>query len=150
MKTTEDPVVVTETFELTPAELWHVLTDPEKMRGWFFMEMEDFEPRVGFETKFTIEHDLKPYTHQWKITEVEPEKRITYDWTYEGVAGRGVVLFEIEPNDGGSKLTVTNSATEDFPEDDPAFHRGSAEQGWQFLIHESLKEFIETSADDDA
>ncbi len=38
------------------------------MQQWFFDNIPDFAPTVGFETTFSIASDTKSFTHQWKIT----------------------------------------------------------------------------------
>jgi uncharacterized protein YndB with AHSA1/START domain len=46
------------------------------MRRWFFESTSHFEPEVGFETQFDVQVEEQSYAHQWKVTEVVPERRI--------------------------------------------------------------------------
>ena len=141
----DDPPIVVEQEYISPVgRLWEAITDPTQMKQWFFAEMKDFEPTVGFETKFQIEFDGKVYAHVWKVIVVDPGKKIVYDWSYDNCEGRGHVTWDLEETSGGSKLTLTNSIIESFPQDDPAFKRESGEAGWRFFINEELKEFVET------
>ena len=148
MKSTDEPVVVEEAYRVPLATLWTAITMADQMRDWFFKEIEDFQPTLGFQTSFAIEHDGQDYTHCWEIIEVDPAKKIVYDWTYENTPGRGMVVWELEAVEGGTKLTMTNKAVESFPQDDPAFHRDSAVQGWEFLINDFLKEHLEPDEED--
>lgn len=144
MQATDKPIVVEQEFIAPVSRLWEAITVPTLMQEWFFQEMEDFKPEVGFETRFQIEFDGKTYPHVWKIIEVEPKKKIVYDWSYENCKGRGLVTWELGETSGGSKLKLTNSIVESFPQDDPAFKRESGEAGWQHLINDELKNFVES------
>ena len=83
MKITDKPIVVEQTFDVSITELWNAITELKQMTQWFFENIESFEPKVGFETKFVIENEGRVFSHLWKITEVERLKKITYNWKYE-------------------------------------------------------------------
>ncbi|HHX27715.1 MAG TPA: SRPBCC domain-containing protein [Firmicutes bacterium] len=68
-----EPIVVERIYEAPISVVWEAITDSEKMRRWYFTEMTDFRPEVGFETEFTVHHEGQDYVHQWKVTEVVPE-----------------------------------------------------------------------------
>ena len=141
MKKTDPPVVVEQIINAPISKVWNAISDLTEMHAWFFEEIESFEPTAGFETQFQIEHEGKTYLHQWKIIEVEPGKRIVYDWQYEHCEGQGKVEWDLVATEVGTKLTLTNSVVESFPDDDPAFTRESCEGGWQFLL-ERLTEHL--------
>ena len=94
MKKTEEPIVITQTFDASIKEVWEAITVLDKMKQWFFDNIPYFEPSVGFETRFDIQVEDRIFPHLWKLTEVVPLQRITYDWRYEGYAGsaRGYAL----------------------------------------------------------
>lgn len=143
MKVTDDPVVVSQVYSAPIDEVWKAITEKDRMLDWFFFEMKEFDPVVGFETQFSVEHDEQTYVHCWKLTEVVPNKKIVYDWSYDGVPGRGLVVWELDEVADGTNLTLTNSIVEDFPQDNPAFQRESAEEGWKFLIQQALRSHLE-------
>jgi len=143
MKVTDAPVGVTQVFAASRKEVWAAITEKERMLDWFFFEMEEFDPVVGFETQFIVEQDEKTYEHCWKLTEVIPETKIVFDWSYKGIPGRGLVVWELTETSGGTKFTLTNSVVESFPQDDQAFERESCEEGWKFLIQGNLKSHLE-------
>jgi uncharacterized protein YndB with AHSA1/START domain len=142
MKPTDEPVVVEQTFNVPVEDVWNAITEAARMQQWFFSEMNEFEPTVGFETQFDVECEGKHYLHLWKITEVIPQQRIVYDWRYEGWPGQGLVVWEVEATSDGAKLTLTNTAVEAFPEDDPNFSRESGEAGWQYFINDRLPSYL--------
>jgi uncharacterized protein YndB with AHSA1/START domain len=143
MKTSDPPVVVEQSYNVTQAELWKAITEVEQMKQWFFPQLETFEPATGSETRFTVEHDGKEYHHIWKLAEVAPPEKIVYDWSYDGIPGKGCVIWELTTTQDGSSLKLTNLVVEDFPQDDPAFQRESCENGWQYLLSESLVEHLD-------
>ena len=141
MKKTDPPVVVEQTIAAPIPKVWKAITELDEMQAWFFEEVETFEPKVGFETQFSIEHEGKTYVHQWKLLEVEPEKRIVFDWQYEHCEGQGKVEWDLSASESGTEFKLTNSVVESFPDDDPAFTRESCEGGWQYLL-ERLNEYV--------
>ena len=138
-----DPIVVEQTYNAPIALVWKAITDKDQMRQWFFEPMTDFEPEVGFETEFDVQCEGQNFPHQWKVTEVVPEKRIAYGWRYEGCPGNSTVVWELSETPGGTKLTLTHEGIETFPQDNPAFSREGCQGGWDYLLHESLKAFLE-------
>ena len=62
---------------------------------WFFDNIPSFNPVVGFQTTFNIQVEDRIYPHLWKLTEVIPLSKITYDWRCEGYPGRSIVTFEL-------------------------------------------------------
>ncbi len=136
------PIVVQHTYDAPLAVVWDAITNKDQMRQWFFETMTDFQPRVGFETKFDVECEGQIFPHLWKITEVVPETRIVYDWRYGGYPGESAVTWEPSETPEGTKLTLTHSRQETFPQDNPIFSRENGEAGWGYLLHESLKDFL--------
>ncbi|MFT3754090.1 MAG: SRPBCC domain-containing protein [Paludibacter sp.] len=136
-------IVVRQIYNASVSEVWKAITDENGMKQWYFETMETFKPEVGFETEFDVEANGKHYLHQWKITEVEPEKRITYNWKFEGYTGESAVTFELAGEDGHTKLTLTNYEIDSFPQDNPDFSKESATEGWNYFIRERLKDFLD-------
>lgn len=143
-----EPIIVEAMLEAPPAVVWKAITDKDQMRQWFFEPMTEFQPEVGFETTFEIECEGQVYPHEWKVTEVVPESRISYDWRYRGYPGDSTVTWELSEVPGGTQLRLTHTGSETFPQDDPVFSRASCTAGWEFFLQDSLKPFLE-GADDE-
>ncbi len=143
MDATAEPIVVEQIFNAPISVVWKAITDPDQMRRWFFETMTNFEPAVGFQTQFNVRVEDQDYPHQWKVTDVVPEKRIVYDWRYGGYPGNASVTWEMAETLHGTKLTLTHKGIETFPQDDPMFSRESGQAGWGYFLHESLKAFLE-------
>jgi uncharacterized protein YndB with AHSA1/START domain len=78
-----EAVVLERTFAAPVARVWKALTNVEEMRRWYF-DLKEFEPEVGFEFEFTVEHEGMKYHHLCKIAEVIPQKKLAYTWRYKG------------------------------------------------------------------
>jgi len=143
MKKTDEPIVVEQTFHVSRTELWSAITELNRMTQWFFENIGSFEPKVGFETSFIVKNNSRIFPHLWRITEVKPGERITYNWRYEGYEGDSYVTFELSDHENGSKLTLTHKVTETFSQNMEEFKRENCSGGWKWFIKRSLKEYLE-------
>lgn len=137
------PIVVEQVYPATSAEVWAAITQPDQMRKWFFSDIADFRADPGFTTEFNVHHEGVDYLHQWKVTEVVPGSRISYDWHYAGIEGESSVSWEISETTEGAKLVLSHYGQETFPQDNPAFTRESGQDGWEYLLNQALKAYLE-------
>ena len=107
--------------------------------------VQEFEPKVGFEFEFIVEHEGRKYHHLCKITEVIPPKKIAYSWRYKGEVGDSLVTFELSADGDKTKLKLTHEGLETFPKT-PAYARKNFEAGWTEIIGSELKKFVESKA----
>lgn len=143
MKTTDEPIIVEQIFNTSRVRLWKAITGIEEMRSWFFENIKDFNAKVGFETQFEVRSGKRIFTHQWRITEVIPSRKITYGWSYKEYDGNSFVTFDLFDDDEKTKLKLSVKVTEDFPADIPEFTSESCHGGWNYFIVENLKNYIE-------
>ena len=136
-----EAVVIERTFDAPIARVWAALTNVDEMRRWYF-DLKEFKPEVGFEFEFVVEHDGNTYHHLCKVTEVIPQKRIAYTWRYKGEPGESLVTFELFEDGEKTRLKLTHTGIETFPET-PAYARKNFEAGWTQLIGSELKQFLE-------
>ena len=141
MKANEKPIIVQQTFEASKKEVWEAITDQKEMPKWFFKEIENFEPKVGFVSSFTVEVEGVKYPHRWKVTAVEPMEKIEYDWSYDGFKGQALASFKLDEVSGGTQLTLTFETIKDF-EDNPIFSREAGVGGWTYFISDSLQTYL--------
>ncbi len=144
MKKADKPIIVEQTFDVSPGELWHAITELKQMTQWFFENIEAFEPKVGFGTRFVVENEGRVFPHLWEIIEVVPLKKITYNWRYEGYTGDSFVTFELSDQGKNTKLKLTHAVTEDFPPNIPEFTRESCVAGWNYFIKQRLKDYLKS------
>ncbi|HMC01942.1 MAG TPA: SRPBCC domain-containing protein [Flavobacteriaceae bacterium] len=143
MKTIDKPVIVEQTFNTSIHRVWDALTKLDEMKTWFFNAIESFVPEKGFETEFVVQVENRTFTHLWKITEVIPGKKIVYNWKYKEYPGDSFVTFELSNHNSNTKLKLTTEVIEDFASNIPEFTRESCENGWNYFIKESLKNYLE-------
>jgi len=142
VKTSDEPIIVEETYPSSVESVWNSLTDIDLMRQWYFENIPAFKPEIGFETQFKVQSEDKDFLHKWKVTEVQPLKMIQYTWAFENYLGKSFATFEVVPQDAMTNLKLTVDILEDFPDDIPEFTTESCVAGWKFFINGRLKDFL--------
>lgn len=143
MKATDPPVVVEQSYDAPIETVWKALTDIDWMRQWYFDNIPDFKAEVGFKTRFLVSNEGRSFPHMWKVTAVEPGRKIAYDWRFDGYPGDGFVVFDLSPRGSATALRLTMTIRETFPDDIPEFRRESCIAGWDFFLKDRLKKFLE-------
>ena len=142
MKKGDPPIVVEESFDASVDTVWRAISDVQQMRQWYFENIPAFEAEVGFETHFDVGHEGRVFPHRWNVTRVVPARTLEYRWRFDGYPGDSAVIFDLVEQDGRTNLRLTARIDESFPEDVPEFTRESGIAGWQYLINQSLKDFL--------
>ena len=138
-----NPIIAEQSFNIPIEKVWNAITEVEQMRQWYFDNIPDFRPEVGFETRFNVQSNGMDFMHLWKITEVIPQKKIAYSWNYEDYDGDAWVEFELSEKLNGTELTLSCFGIESFSNDIPDFTRESCQAGWDYFIKDSLPKFLE-------
>lgn len=99
-------ILLQKTIPVSPNKIWKALTKLKQMQKWYFKEITDFRPEVGFETSFAVVYRKKIFTHQWLIYDVLPQYRIAYYWQYLEYEGKTTVSFDLEEVIQGTKVTL--------------------------------------------
>ncbi len=132
-------------FNADVKKVWSALTDKNEMQLWYF-DLKEFQPEVGFVFQFTGgPSPEKQYLHICEITEVIPQKKLSYSWRYEGYAGISFVSFELIPKGNKTLLKLTHSDIGTFPADITDFAIKNFEEGWNAIINTSLKNYLEST-----
>lgn len=139
----KEPIIVEQHFEKTMNVVWKAITEPDQMTKWFFENIPDFKPEVGFKTQFNVQSGERNFFHLWEIIDVDQGKKIVYDWRYQEYAGIGKVTFELVEKDGQTILKLINEGLESFPKDIPEFTKESCVGGWTYFIKERLKTYLD-------
>jgi len=137
-----DPFIIERTYNASAGEVWEAITDKNKMKQWYF-DLPAFKAEVGFEFTFTGGPPEKTYLHLCKVTEVITGKKLTYAWRYDGFEGFSLVTFELFPEGNQTRLKLTHQGLETFPASNPDFAKGNFVAGWNEIIGNSLKFFLE-------
>ena len=137
-----EPFVIERTYNAPAATVWKAITHKSDMKQWYF-DLKEFRPEVGFEFRFPGGPEDGPqYLHVCVVTEVIPDKKLTYSWRYDGYEGISYVTWELFEEGNKTRLKLTHAGLETFP-DNPDFARKNFEAGWTHIIGTSLKEFLE-------
>src|SRR5215469_7288804 len=110
-----EPLVVERTMDAPVARVWQAMTAKDAMSDWFF-DLKDFKPQAGFEFEFTVEHEGNTYRHLCKVTEAVPQKKLAFTWRYHGHEGNSLVTLELFAEGKQTKLKLTHTGLESFPE----------------------------------
>lgn len=139
-----EPIVVECTYDAPVAKVWLAITDKEEMKEWYF-DLDEFKHEVDFEFSFTGKGQKgQKYVHLCKITQLDPLTKLQYSWRYKDFEGNSYVSFELFDEEGGTRLKLTHSGVESFPNDNPDFAKESFEKGWNELIGTSLKKYLQS------
>jgi len=140
MKT--EPFVKEITLNAPASKVWKAISDKDEMKQWYF-DLPEFKAEIGFEFQFYGGEEDKLYLHLCKVTEVIPGKKLTYSWRYDGYSGISFVTFELFEEGNKTRLKLTHAGLESFPADNPDLARKNFEMGWNQIIGESLKNYLE-------
>lgn len=136
-------IVLEKLFDVPTKRVWKALTDKDEMRNWYF-DLDEFKAEVGFRFQFTgLSNNGTPYLHLCEIIEVIPNKKLAYSWKYQGYAGISFVSFELFEQGNKTQLRLTHTGLETLPLDNPDFALHNFESGWNQIINNSLKSYLD-------
>jgi uncharacterized protein YndB with AHSA1/START domain len=136
------PLVIEKLLHAPAARVWEALTENVQMKQWYF-NLSEFKPETGFEFEFTGGSEEQQYVHRCRITEVIPGKKLAYSWRYKDYPGDSLVSFELFPDGGDTLVRITHTGLETFPQASKDFGRESFTAGWNYILGESLRKFVE-------
>ncbi len=139
-----EPFVIERTYNAPVNKVWKAITNRDLIQQWYF-NIAAFKPEVGFEFTFDGGSKEKTYTHLCKILEVIPNKKLSYSWRYKDYEGNSVVTFELFDEGEKTRLKLTHTGLETFPQVSKDFSKESFTQGWTHIIGTSLKNFVENN-----
>ena len=137
-----EPFVIERTYNAPIEKVWDAITNKEAMKQWYF-DLKEFRPEVGFEFQFEGGPDDKTYLHLCKVTEVVSGKKLTYSWRYDGYEGNSFVTWELFPEGKKTRVKLTHAGLETFPASNADLDKKNFVAGWNDIIGESLRKFLE-------
>lgn len=137
-------LIVERTYNASIEKVWKAITDRDEMKGWYF-ELKEFKAEEGFKFQFTGGDENEQYLHECEVTLVDPPHKLSYSWAYpEHNDGYSVVNWELfEEGENKTKLRLSHEGLESFPKDNPNFAVSSFTEGWNFILGDSLKKYLE-------
>jgi len=141
MKT--EALILERTYHAPISKVWRAITNRDQMVQWYF-DLKEFKPEVGFEFQFEAGDKGDMFLHKCVVTAVEEGRKIAYTWSYPELSdGISEVTFELFEEGDHTRLKLTHTGLESFPQDHPSFARTSFNAGWTHILGISLKEFVE-------
>lgn len=138
-----EPIVLEHAYPAPKDKVWKALTEQGQMKVWYFPQLEAFRPEVGFETLFSAFHNGKDFLHLWRVTEVIPGQKISYEWKYWGYPGTSLLTIELFEQMRTTWLRLTHAGVESFRGDlFPDLARENFIKGWTGFIGTSLREYV--------
>lgn len=137
----QQPVIVEKVVNAPVARVWQALTDKTQMVQWYFA-VSDFKPEVGFSFEFSG-GKAGEFRHLCRVTEVVPERKLAYTWRYDGYPGDSLVTIELTDEGGATRVKLTHTGLETFPQETGDFARGNFQMGWTQIIGTHLPKFVE-------
>lgn len=138
----QQPFTIERIFNAPVSDVWAALTQKELMKEWYF-DLAEFKPEVGFKFEFTGgPTPERQYLHVCEILEVIPEKKLKHSWSYDGYEGNSILTFELFAEGDKTKLVLTHEGLETFPSSNPDFALSNFAEGWTYIIHTSLENFL--------
>ena len=137
-----EAIIIEQLFTKPIETVWKAITVKEEMVKWYFENIPDFKAEVGFKTRFNVKAPSRDYMHIWKVTLVKAPNKITYEWTYDDLQGKGEVTFELLEQGSVTILKLTNTGLDSFPNDLPEFTKESCIAGWTYFIQERLLNYL--------
>lgn len=140
----DSPFVIERTINAPIKTVWSAITDKDQMKKWYF-DLPEFKPEVGFEFSFVGGTEDHSYVHLCKITEVVTGRKLTHSWRYQGYEGNSFVTFELFEEGSQTRVKLSHTGLETFPQNNKDFARENFAQGWTDIIGTNLKNFLETT-----
>ncbi|ROI06792.1 SRPBCC domain-containing protein [Chryseobacterium sp. G0240] len=140
----DTPIIVQYKINALAAKVWKALTDKNEMKSWYF-DIHDFEPEAGNEFNFYEPGGERKYHHQCQILEIIPGHLLKHSWSYPDFSSlKTIVTWELSPAENGSTtVKLTHEGIENFKDLGSGFSKESFTEGWNTIIGQSLKEYLE-------
>jgi uncharacterized protein YndB with AHSA1/START domain len=140
----KQPIVLEQVVNAPIAIVWKAITDKDEMKNWYF-DLAEFKTEIGFSFEFTGGPSPdRQYLHHCEITEVIPGKKVTYSWRYIGYEGISYVTFELMPLETKTLVQLMHTDIDSFPDSNPDFAIHNFEEGWDYILHTALKNYVES------
>ncbi|GCC51770.1 hypothetical protein SanaruYs_19990 [Chryseotalea sanaruensis] len=138
-------IVLEKVFDVPATRVWKALTDSNEMKGWYF-NLPGFKAEIGYQFTFLGGHEEGiQYVHLCEVTEVIPNKKLSYSWKYDGYTGISFVTFELLEQGNKTLLRLTHSGIDTFPNENPDFALHNFEEGWNEIINNSLNNYLKSA-----
>jgi uncharacterized protein YndB with AHSA1/START domain len=139
-----NPIIVEYKVNAPIEQVWKALTDKNEMKLWYF-DISDFELEVGKIFNFYEPGDEKQFHHQAEILEIIPNQKLKHSWTYPEFSNeKTTVSWELQSEGEQTLVKLTHDDIDNFKDLGENFSREAFTEGWNGIIGQSLKQYIES------
>jgi uncharacterized protein YndB with AHSA1/START domain len=142
----EDETISLERIYTAPINaVWAAVTEKEQLRKWYFDFSESFKLEPDHEWEWWAgPPGGKQWLHRGKITDVVAGKKLAHTWEYPGYQGKALVEWElVELDKNSTRLNFEFKILIPFDQNEEALKRKNFVEGWNYIVHTGLKEFLE-------
>lgn len=132
----------TSTINAPTSKVWDALTKPDLIKQYLFGTEVNTDWQVGSPITYKGEWEGKTYEDKGEILQIEPEKLLVSTF-WSSLAGLPdvpenykTVHYELSPEDGGTKLTITQNNNANHEEAD------HSAQNWNTVM-DGMKKLLE-------
>ncbi|HAO07282.1 MAG TPA: SRPBCC domain-containing protein [Chryseobacterium sp.] len=137
------PIIVEQKINAPVYKVWRALTDKTEMQIWYF-DIFDFELQTGKIFNFYEPEEEKKYHHQGEILEIVPNEKLKYSWAYPEFSDKKTtVTWELKPDENGTLVKLIHEDIDYFTDLGDHFSTESFTEGWNGILKESLKPYLE-------
>ena len=136
------PAEATTVVNVPASKVWEALTNPSLIKQYLFGTEVTSDWKVGNPITYRGEWEGKPYEDKGEILQIEPEKLLVSTF-WSSLAGLPdvpesykTVHYELSPENGGTKLTITQDNNADQAEAD------HSAQNWNTVM-DGMKKLLE-------
>ena len=141
----KESILVERTFNAPVSKVWNALTATNEMKKWYF-DIEKFEPKVGFKFDFMGgPNEDTQYLHLCEVTEVIENEKLAYTWRYDNYPGNSLVCWQLIDRGEKTIVRLTHTDIHLLAEGGPDFSKEKFAEGWNYILHTSLKEYLESN-----
>ena len=138
-----EPIIVQYKINVPSGKVWKAVTDKSEMKVWYF-DIQDFDLEVGKVFNFYEPGGENKYHHQCEIIEIIPGKKLKHTWSYPDFSDlKTMVIWELLPENDGTLVKLVHEEIENFKDLGDGFSRDNFTGGWNTIIGQSLKEYLE-------
>ena len=136
-------IQIQENYSVGKEKLWKAITDNKLMKEWYF-DIQQFELKKGENFSFYEPGGENKYLHLCKIVQVIPQELFQHTWQHPDHSNAiTMVTWEISGDDDNSQLNFTHEGIENLKEIGEEFSEDNYQAGWNEIIKQSLKKFLE-------
>jgi len=139
----QQTIHIERTYPIALADLWQAITNKDNMKEWFF-EIPNFTMEIGGEFEFYRHNKREDSLHHCQVLDVIPNELFKFTWRHPKQSkGTSIITWRLIPRGGATTLHLTHEGLENFHDAGEQFSQLRFENGWNYLLGESLNKYVD-------